>query len=111
MTIRCLICNSSVVLSQEETQAIALLIGLLDGFLKGIQGAPSATPGGAVASPLGHTVSMMVEGISGATSNWADTQAFIREHRKFHFMGYDHLCLRCGALFDDSPDVESPLDG
>ncbi|WP_061292026.1 hypothetical protein [Azotobacter vinelandii] len=111
MTTRCLICDSSVVLSQEEAQAIALLIGLLDGFLKGIQGESSATPGGAVANPLGHTVSRMIKGISGAVSNWADTQAFIREHRKFHFMGYDRLCLRCGALFDDSPNVESPLDG
>ncbi|HBO9053364.1 TPA: hypothetical protein L5D50_000825 [Pseudomonas aeruginosa] len=111
MTIRCLICNSSVVLSQEEAQAIALLIGLLDGFLKGIQGASSATPESTVASPLGHTLSMMIEGISGAASNWADTQDFAREHRKFHFMGYDRLCLRCGALFNDSPDVESPPDG
>ncbi len=111
MTIRCLICDSSVVLSQEEAQAIALLIGLLDGFLKGIQGTSSATPGGTIASPLRHTLSLMVEGISSATSNWADTQGFAHEHRKYHFMGYDRLCLRCGALFDDSPNVESPPDG
>lgn len=37
MTIRCLICNSSAVLSQQEAQTIALLIGALEGFLKGVQ--------------------------------------------------------------------------
>ncbi|ASD19943.1 TPA: hypothetical protein ACKPYC_005570 [Pseudomonas aeruginosa] len=109
MTIRCLICNSSAVLSQQEAQTIALLIGALEGFLKGVQ-SPDIASGHTVASPLGHTLRIIAEGISGVESNWADVQGFIRENRKFHFMGHERLCLRCGALFS-SLSTESPPDG
>lgn len=37
MTNRCLICNSSVVLSKDAAQAVAGLIAGLDGFIRGFQ--------------------------------------------------------------------------
>jgi hypothetical protein len=109
MTTRCLICNSPVVLSKDAAKAIARLIGTLDGFLYGIQ--RSATNPQAAASdlhgerPLERAFSLMIDGVSGAASSWADTRDFIRDVRKHQFMEYDCLCLRCGAKFDEQPDA------
>ncbi|TBU79371.1 hypothetical protein DNK06_13255 [Pseudomonas daroniae] len=107
MTIRCLICNSSVVLSKDAAKALARLIGTLGGFLNGIQQSATAQ---AVATPpkenhLERAFDLMIDGVSGAASNWADTQDFIRDVRKHQFMEYDCLCLRCGAKFDEQSDA------
>lgn len=113
MTIRCLICNSSAVLSQQEARTIALLIGALEGFLKGVQ-SPDIASGHTVASPLGHTLRIIAEGISGVESNWADVQGFIRENRKFHFMGMSaSVCAagRCSAAYPRNHRPMAELNG
>jgi hypothetical protein len=107
MTTRCLICNSPVVLSKDAAKAIARLIGTLDGFLCGIQrsAANSRAPDLHGEKPLERAFSLMIDGVSGAASSWADTRDFIRDVRKHQFMEYDCLCLRCGAKFDEQPDA------
>lgn len=102
MTIRCLICNSSVVLSKDAAKAVARLIGTLGGFLNGIQHSAGSRPAVATAksTDLERAFDLMIDGVSGAAANWADTQDFIRDVRKHQFMEYDCLCLRCGAKFD-----------
>ncbi|PAU59202.1 hypothetical protein BZL41_17020 [Pseudomonas sp. PIC25] len=107
MTTRCLICNSSVVLSKDAAIAIARLIGTLDGFLHGIQ--QSATKPQTVAPdvrcerPLEHAFNLMIDGIAGAASSWPDIDDFIRDIRRHQFMEFDCLCLRCGAKYDEKP--------
>lgn len=104
MATRCLICNSSVVLSKEAAKALALLTGTLDGFLDGLQrsaGHHSATPD-QNERPLERAFNLMIDGVAGASSRWADTQDFIRDVRKYQFMECDCLCLRCGAKFDEA---------
>lgn len=109
MTIRCLICNSSVVLSKDAAKSIARLIGALDGFLNGIQRSISVLPPTINAhqeKPLERAFSLMIDGVAGASSSWATTQDFIRDVRKYQFMEYDCLCLRCGATFDTPTEQE-----
>lgn len=107
MITRCLICNSSVVLSKDAAIAIARLIGTLDGFLRGVQQA-TAKPQPATLnfhgeSPLERAFNLMIDGIAGAASSWPDINEFIRDIRKHQFMEFDCLCLRCGAKYDEQP--------
>lgn len=107
MTKRCLICSSSVVLSKDAAKALARLMGALDGFLYGIQKS-SAREQPVVSdlhceSPLERAFNLMIDGVSGAASNWNNTSDFIRDVRKYQFMEYDCLCLRCGAKYDEQP--------
>lgn len=106
MTTRCLICNSSVVLSKDAAQAIVRLIGALDGFLRGIQRSTRPPASGlSCESPLERAFSLMIDGISGAAPSWADTSDFIHDVRKHQFMEYDCLCPRCGAKYDGQPHI------
>ncbi|WP_271410526.1 hypothetical protein [Pseudomonas sp. Q1-7] len=108
MVTRCLICNSSVVLSKDAAIAIARLIGTLDGFLQGVQQSTAkrqaiASDADAALRPLERAFNLMVDGLAGAACSWANTSDFIRDVRKHQFMEYDCLCLRCGAKYDEQP--------
>lgn len=111
MTTRCLICNSSAVLSKEAGQAIAGLIGSLDSFLKGYQQSASGkalVPDAQDRGPLEKAFNRMLDGVAAAHSNWSTTQAFIKDIRRHQFMEYDCLCLRCGAKYDENPEKNRP---
>jgi hypothetical protein len=105
MTSRCLICNSSVVLTKDAAKAIALLMGAINGFLKGVRRSdahpPSTSANSNVENPLEQAFHLMIDGISGAASSWAGTEDFIRDVRTYQFMNYDYQCLRCGAIFNE----------
>ncbi len=77
MITRCLICNSSVVLSKDAAKALARLMGTLDGFLRGIQQSPARqqpiTSDLHCESPLEHAFNLMLDGICGAAANWNST--------------------------------------
>ncbi|WP_425317556.1 hypothetical protein [Pseudomonas nitroreducens] len=107
MITRCLICNSSVVLSKDAAKALARLMGTLDGFLRGIQQSPARQrpiPSDLhCESPLERAFNLMLDGICGAAANWNSTGEFIRDVRRFQFMEYDCLCLRCGAKYNEEP--------
>ncbi|MNR06238.1 hypothetical protein D3C85_1223030 [compost metagenome] len=106
MITRCLICNSSVVLSKDAAKALARLLGLLDGFLRGIQQSParqSITTDLHGESPLERAFNLMLDGIGGAAANWDSISDFVRDVHRFQFMEYDCLCLRCGARYDEQP--------
>jgi len=105
MSIHCLICNSSAVMSKDAAKAIALLICTLNGFLRAAQQAHSPGQAGAPAdSPIEQAFNLMIDGVSGAVSSWANSTAFIKDVQKYQFMHYGYLCLRCGAKFDELPD-------
>lgn len=101
MTTRCLICNSSAVMSKEAARAIALLICTLNGLVRATQTARAQPPLAPADSPIEHAFSVMLDGVSGAVNSWEDSQAFIRDVQRYQFMTYDCLCLRCGATFDE----------
>ncbi|MDH0894869.1 MULTISPECIES: hypothetical protein [unclassified Pseudomonas] len=97
MVIRCLICNSSAVMSKDAAKAIALLIGTLDGFLQGLQQSKSQPD---IGSPLEQAFDRMLDGLSHASAHWEKSSDFARDVQRHQFMHYDCLCLRCGATFD-----------
>ncbi|MNC11903.1 hypothetical protein D3C81_769060 [compost metagenome] len=104
MTTRCLICDSIVVIHQDVVQAIALLIGATNGFLRGISNArphTSHSPADSPENPLISIFYLLVHGVVGATSGCIDSAAFSQAVKKYHFSGYDYLCLRCGARHDE----------
>lgn len=103
MCIRCLICNSSVVLSKDAARAAALLIGTLEGALRGAQQSiiRQTCTNHAYKSPLEQAFEAMANGVSTAASNWDCTQEFIFDMHRYQFAEYDYLCLRCGARFDE----------
>lgn len=109
MCTQCLICNSSVVLSKDAARSTALLVGALNGLLRGFQQSTvrQACTDHAYESPLEQAVETMINGVSVAASNWNSTQEFINDMQKYQFAEYRYLCLRCGARFDD-PSAASP---
>ncbi|HBO3902604.1 hypothetical protein [Pseudomonas aeruginosa] len=107
MITRCLICNSSVVLSKDAAKALARMMGTLDGFLRGFQQSHArqqqSTSDLHYESPLERAFNLMLDGICGAAANWNSTDDFVRDVRRFQFMEYDCLCLRCGAKYNEEP--------
>lgn len=103
MSTHCLICNSSAVMSKDTANALSLLIGTLDGFLRGVRHARALplTPGSDTDSPLGQVMNLVINSLPAAVSGWADSTEFIKDVQKYQFMHHGYLCLRCGALFDN----------
>lgn len=111
MTIRCLICDSKVVIHENTGEAIALLIGATNGFLRGISNArahASRSPADYPKNSLISILYLLVSGAVGATSGCTDSAVFSQAVKKYHFSGYDYLCIRCGARYDGSPIPERP---
>ena len=102
MTTPCLICNSSAVLSQEAAKAITLLLCTLNGFLSVAQRArmPDQPELGEYQSPVEQALTLLIDGIVSATSDWTENQALLLDVQRYQFMGFDCVCLRCGAKFD-----------
>lgn len=106
MTTPCLICNSSAVLSQEAVKAITLLLCTLSGFLRVAQRAriPDQPEFRETHSPIEQLLTLLIDGVASATSDWTDNQALLLDVQRYQFMGFDCVCLRCGAKFDAAID-------
>ncbi len=104
MATRCLICDSRVVIHQDGVESMVLFIGATNGFLRGISNARAHVPHNPAAyleSPLASALYLLVSGVVGAQSGGADSTAFAQAVKKYQFSGYDYLCLRCGARYDE----------
>lgn len=102
MTIYCLICDSTALLSKDATTSTVILVGTLDNFFNGlleVQPPPTEAPSKNVFRQL---LSLISKGVSRATSGYIATLAFAQDVQKYQFSHYDYLCLRCGALFNQS---------
>lgn len=108
MSTRCLICESSAVLSNESVGTLVMLASVIGGFMNAAR-RPSAQE---AASPevkpinLEQVLGFLTEGIELAQRQWAENQPFLQDARRFQFMQHDCLCLRCGALFNRAPEPE-----
>lgn len=90
MNRQCLICESRAVLTREAARGLALLVGLLDGA---IQGARSAH------EECSHGV--LMSGLAAITPTYPAARDAAEDVARYHFAGFDCLCLRCGALFNE----------
>lgn len=89
MNRQCLICESRAVMTRDAARGLALLAGLIDGA---VQGARSAL------GECGH--SMLMSGLAAIPPAYTAAQGMAEDVARFHFAGFDCLCLRCGARFD-----------
>lgn len=89
MNRQCLICESQAVMTRDAARGLALLVGLIDGAIQGIRSAPGE---------CGHD--MLMSGLAAITPAYPAARDAAKDVARFHFAGFDCLCLRCGALFD-----------
>lgn len=90
---QCLICESRAILTQEAAMGIALLVGLADGALHGAQHAQQDGQ-----DSLGYTA--LLSGLAAITPAYPAALRVAEDVAKYHFAGFDCICLRCGALFN-----------
>ena len=108
MSTRCLICESSAVLSNEAVGTLVMLASVIGGFMNAARrpSAPEAASSGVEPIHLEQVLEFVTEGIELAQRQWAENQPFLQDARRFQFMQHDCLCLRCGALFNRAPEPE-----
>lgn len=106
MPLRCLICESKSVLPKEAANTAVLLIGTIDNCLLGVRQLHIQDSG--IDSGIKHQSLLMQlldligESVSSATSGYPAMAAFTRDVQRYQFGRYDHICLRCGAKFDQN---------
>jgi hypothetical protein len=105
MSTRCLICDSSAVVSADAVKAVVLLISTLHGFLRAARQLQpvGASPGDAAS--MENAFTLLANGVKASEQKWAENQSFLKDVHRFQFRQYGCLCLRCGALFDESAEV------
>ena len=89
MNRQCLICESRAVMTRDAARGLALLVGLIDGAMLGARSTPAE---------CGHDV--LMNGLAAITPAYPAARDAAEDVARFHFGGFDCLCLRCGALFD-----------
>ena len=97
---QCLICDSRAVLTQEAARGIALLAGLADGALRGVQDTNQGTQDSLAYNSL-------LSGLAAIAPTYPSALRLAEDVAKYHFAGFNCLCLRCGALFDEPREKES----
>ncbi|HBN8545272.1 TPA: hypothetical protein L3719_000285 [Pseudomonas aeruginosa] len=98
MNRQCLICDSSAVLTRDAAKGLALLVALLDGAIKGAR-RPNE----------GSSHAVLLSGLAAVAPTYPEAQKAAEDVLRFHFAGFDRLCLRCGALFDDTAESTEGL--
>ncbi|MCW2101907.1 UNVERIFIED_ORG: hypothetical protein EDF86_4616 [Pseudomonas psychrophila] len=91
---QCLICDSKAVLTLEAARGIALMFGLTDGAVRGAQNtqeSPQGRPG----------YGSLMNGLAAIVPAYPSALRIADDVGKYQFSGFDCLCLRCGALFDE----------
>lgn len=108
MPTRCLICESSAVLSKESVSTLVMLASVIGGFMNATRrpSGPEAASPGVELIHLEQVLGFVTEGIELAQRQWVENQPFLQDARRFQFMQHDCLCLRCGALFNRAPEPE-----
>lgn len=94
---QCLICESQAVLTQEAALGIALLVGLANGALHEAQNAQKDGQ-----DRLGY--SALLSGLASISPTYPAALRAAEDVAKYHFAGFDCICLLCGALFNEDAE-------
>lgn len=89
----CLICDSSAVLTRDAAKGLTLLVGLFNGAIRGTQRPHE-----------GNDHADLLSGLAAVAPAYPEARKAAEDVARFHFAGFDCLCLRCGALFDETTE-------
>lgn len=89
MNRQCLICASSAVLTRDAAKGLTLIVGLLHSAIKSAQRPDEGS---------GHAD--FLSGMASIAPAYPKARKAAEDVVRFHFAGFNCLCLRCGALFD-----------
>ncbi|WP_298184256.1 hypothetical protein [uncultured Pseudomonas sp.] len=98
MNRQCLICESRAVLTRDAAKGLTLLVGLFNGAIKGAQRTHKGS---------GHAD--LLSGLAAVEPAYPEARKAAEDVARFHFAGFDCLCLRCGALFDETAESQEGL--
>lgn len=93
MNRQCLICDSNAVLTRDAAKGLALLAGLLNGAIKGARRPHEE-----------DCHADLLSGLAAVAPAYPEARKAAEDVARFHFAGFDCLCLRCGALFDETAE-------
>ncbi len=112
METRCLICESTLVVTKAQAQACSLLLGTLDGFLDGCSKMHTQSGAPSIGDTVQRGFERLTRAVESATSGCAQGWEFAQDVQHYHFGEFECLCLRCGARFDQQPsDTLTPQPG
>lgn len=111
MNPRCLICESLAVLPKENANTAVMLVGTIESVIRGMSAArtpaPDVKPERRHESNVLQLLELIGNGVSAAIAGCSTLAAFAKDVEKYQFRHYDRLCLRCGALFNQSSCAET----
>ncbi|MDF3195252.1 hypothetical protein [Pseudomonas sp. 1928-m] len=90
----CLICDSKAILTRGAAMGTALLAGLVNAAIQGAQRGHTEAHDG-----TGHN--LLLDGLAEIAPAYPQAMAAAEDVAKYHFAGFDCLCLRCGARYND----------
>ena len=90
----CLICDSEAILTREAAMGTALLAGLVNAAIQGAQRERTEAH-----DDTGY--SLLLNGLAEIASTYPQAMAAAGDVAKYHFAGFDCLCLRCGARYNE----------
>ena len=105
METRCLICESMLVITKEQAQAVSLLLGTLGGFLGGCSEMHTQSGAPSIGDTVQRGLERITRAVDSATSGCAQSWEFAQDVQRYHFGEFECLCLRCGARFDQQPSA------
>lgn len=108
MSRRCLICESSAILTKDAAVSIALIMGIAGGWLQAVQQVNKDTQSH-TETPLEHWYNLLLGGLASVAPSYQSALRFAADVTRYQFGGFDCHCLRCGAIFNDAPvEFEQP---
>ncbi len=105
METRCLICESTLVVTKTQAQAVSLLLGTLGGFLEGCSETrvqSNTHQNHSIGDMFQIVLERLTRAVESATSGCAQSWEFAQDVQRFHFGEFECLCLRCGAVSTSS---------
>lgn len=93
MSRQCLICESKAVITCEAAKGLALLLGLVDGAIQSAR-----------RTPVEGRHDALTIGLTEILPSYPSALRAAEDVGRFHFAGFDCLCLRCGARFNEGAE-------
>ncbi len=90
----CLICDSKAILTRGAAMGTALLAVLVNAAIQGAQRERTEAH-----NDTGY--SSLLNGLAEIPLAYPEAKAAAEDVAKYHFAGFDCLCLRCGARYNE----------